>query len=87
MPEAHLRQRLAELHAELERDPDVDDESKQLLEALTADIRRVLEREEREDDTPLTEQLAEGVRRFEESHPELAAALNRIANALSNLGI
>jgi hypothetical protein len=88
MSDAQLRQRLAELHTELERGPDIDDESRRLLEALTSDIRRVLDREERADDeAPLTEQLTEGVRRFEESHPELAAALNRIANALSNLGI
>jgi hypothetical protein len=87
MPDSQLRQRLEELHAELERGPDVDAESRRLLEDLTGDIQRVLEREAEERDASLSDQIAEGVRRFEESHPELAAALNRIAGALSNLGI
>lgn len=88
MEEADLRKRLADLHQELESGPAVDQESKQLLEALTQDIRRVLEPDvEAHEHATLTDRLAESVRSFEESHPQLAAALGRVADTLSNLGI
>lgn len=81
-----LRRRLAELHQKLESEPEVDAESKRLLEALTEDIDRLLDPDD-QDPESLGDRLAEGVRRFEESHPELAVALGRIADALSNMGI
>ncbi len=89
MPRNELRERLAELHAELERHPQIDAESRRLLATLSEDIHAVLE-DEQSDATqhvPLVERLAEAVRSFEESHTQLAAAVNRVATALSNLGI
>ena len=88
MPDKDLRRRIEELHAELERGEPVDAESKRLLEALTDDIDRVLDPEDEANDTEsLADRLAENIRDFEESHPKVAAALGRIATALSNLGI
>ena len=80
------------LPAELERTPAVDDDSRRLLATLADDIHGLL------DDTPegesprhehlsLRERLAEAVRQFEKEHPEIAGAVGRVADTLSNLGI
>lgn len=87
MPERELRERLADLHAELERSPQVDDESRRLLATLADDIHGVLDRAEHAEHAGLAERLAEAIREFEESHPQLAAAVGRVADTLSNLGI
>ena len=89
MPKRELRERLAELHAELERSPAVDVESRRLLASLADDIDGVLDREgvAATDHASLSERLAEAVREFEKSHPQLAAAVGRVADTLSNLGI
>ena len=91
MPDKELRERLANLHAELERAGSVDDESRRLLVTLADDIRGVLDRaddESREQDhASLGERLADAAREFEESHPQIAAAVGRVADTLSSLGI
>ena len=90
MPETRLRTTLEELQRTLEEPDAVDAESRQLLGELVEDIQTVLARspEEREDSDPsLLDRLAEMARRFEKSHPSLTAAVGRVANALSNLGI
>ena len=90
MPETRLRTTLEELQRTLEEPDAVDAESRQLLGELVEDIQAVLARapEEREDSDPsLLDRLAEMARRFEKSHPALTAAVGRVANALSNLGI
>ena len=90
MPETRLRTTLEELQRTLEEPDAVDAESRQLLGELMEDIQTVLARapEEREDSDPsLLDRLAEMARRFEKSHPSLTAAVGRVANALSNLGI
>ena len=90
MPETRLRTTLEELQRTLEAPDAVDAESRQLLGELVEDIQAVLARapEEREDADPsLLDRLAEMARRFEKSHPSLTAAVGRVANALSNLGI
>ncbi len=89
MPRAELLERLAELHAELERAGTVDDESRRLLATLADEIGALLESspEGGEEHASLAERLGESVREFEESHPQLAAAVGRVADTLSNLGI
>jgi uncharacterized membrane protein YccC len=90
MPENRLRTTLEELQRTLEEPDTVDAESRQLLGELVEDIQTVLARapEEREDADPsLLDRLAEMAQRFEKSHPALTAAVGRVANALSNLGI
>jgi hypothetical protein len=90
MPETRLRTTLEELQRTLEEPDAVDAESRQLLGELVEDIQAVLARapEEREDADPsLLDRLAEMAQRFEKSHPSLTAAVGRVANALSNLGI
>jgi uncharacterized membrane protein YccC len=90
MPETRLRTTLEELQRTLEEPDAVDAESRQLLGELVEEIQAVLARapEEREDADPsLLDRLAEMAQRFEKSHPSLTAAVGRVANALSNLGI
>lgn len=89
MPQAELRERLAELHAELERAGSVDEESRRLLTELSEEIDELLERQPEggEEHDSLADRLVEAVRDFEESHPKLAAAVGRVAHTLSNLGI
>lgn len=89
MSDAELRERLAELHAELERSPSVDEPSRRLLVTLADDIRSVLERSgpTEEEHASLSDRLTDAIREFEGSHPTLAAAVGRVADTLSNLGI
>lgn len=90
MPEKRLRDRLEELQEALEEPGAVDEASRAQVGDLLRDIQAQLERspEEREEHGPsLLERLAEVKEQFEESHPALTAAVNRVANALSNLGI
>ncbi|MDH3212261.1 MAG: DUF4404 family protein [Myxococcales bacterium] len=85
-----LRERLEELHAELASTESVDDRSMELLGSVLDDIRTLLDRA---DDAPaeepegLVERLREATRQFEETHPTLAAAVGRVMDTLSNLGI
>ena len=85
-----LRERLEELHAELASTESVDDQSMELLGSVLDDIRTLLDRA---DDAPaeepegLVERLREATRQFEETHPTLAAAVGRVMDTLSNLGI
>jgi hypothetical protein len=93
MPDTELRDRLEDLHAELERAPRVDPESRRLLAEVARDIDALLERSDPESGAggaghaTLTDRLADLVREFEEEHPALAAAVGRVATALANLGI
>jgi len=91
MPEKRLREELARLHTELEQASSVDRSSRELLEDLLTDIRRLLDAapadSAQEDDDSLAERLGDAVRHFQDEHPNLAVAVGRIATALSNLGI
>lgn len=87
--EPELRERLEQLHRELERTGSVDGGSRALLREILDDIRDLLERSEasRHTHLSLVERLGEAAREFEESHPRLAATVGRVADALANLGI
>ncbi|HEY5657240.1 MAG TPA: DUF4404 family protein [Myxococcota bacterium] len=90
MPEKRLRETLEELQRKLEEPGAVDAASRELLGELLEDIEAALTREpgEREGEgSSLLDRLSEIAERFEESHPSLTAAVGRVANALSNLGI
>jgi hypothetical protein len=85
-----LRERLDELHKELEQTDSVDAEARQSLGRVLEEIQALLERPEGEapeSHLSLSERLAEATQNFEESHPRLAEALGRVVDALANLGI
>jgi predicted component of type VI protein secretion system len=85
-----LRERLEELHAELASTESVDDRSRELIARVLDDVQALLDRAEpAAEDEPegLVDRLRDATRHFEESHPTLAAAVGRVVDALSNLGI
>jgi ElaB/YqjD/DUF883 family membrane-anchored ribosome-binding protein len=82
-----LRERLEQLHAELEKTGSVDERSREALEHLVRDIQELLEESGEPPHPSLRERLSQATRDFEESHPTLSATLGRVADALSNLGI
>lgn len=90
MEKQQLRDTLAELHGKLSDQEKIDDHTRQLLKKFADDINRLLD----EDDTTAAEevdspsdQVQDLVLKFETDHPQLTAALNRVATALANMGI
>ena len=86
-----LRERLQELHQELENTGSVDSDARELLGSLLADIQSLLDRSSEEDAThspaTLSNRLEAATREWETSHPTLAAAVGRVMDTLSNMGI
>lgn len=92
MERQQLRERLAELHAELEQTDSVGADSRELLRDVMDEIRGVLERAGDEphgadQHESLLERLRESAREFEESHPRLATTVGRVVDALASMGI
>lgn len=86
-----LRKRLQTLHEELENTDAVDDDARQLLVDLIADIQSLIDRSSEADSAhspgSLSERLEAATREWETSHPNLAAAVGRVMDTLSNMGI
>ena len=86
-----LKRTLDTLHEELTHGQQLDDEARQRLQVLLADIQDVLAREPQQasdvDDEGLGERLQEAVSEFEAAHPRFSQLIGRIADGLSNLGI
>jgi len=89
VPKERLREDLDRLRAELERSSALDPKARELLEDLARDIEGHLESTGAADHTQdsLVDRLRSATGHFEESHPNLTAAVGRIADALSALGI
>lgn len=96
MEKQQLRAQLASLHQALaDAESDVSEgrgrlgpEARELLQAVMADIQRVLDAEERaEEPEGLMDRLREAKEDFEESHPTLAEAAGRVIDALARMGI
>lgn len=86
---AELRERLASLHAELDKTSAVDPQSRELLIALLSDITRLLgpSGTSADEDTSLTERLDELAVQFEAEHPALGTALRQVVDTLGKAGI
>ena len=90
-----LRQTLNELHNELSQTRHVDPDVRNLLEQISEDINSLLVTQEAattsqpliEEKEGLLDRMLGLTEQFEESHPELANVLGRIASALSRIGI
>jgi hypothetical protein len=87
MEEKDLTDLLKQLSAELNKAKAVDQQGRQLLRDLDADIRNLLERSEDDTDDSLLERLQENIDYFEDTHPRLTQALSQLLNALNNAGI
>jgi hypothetical protein len=84
---SHLRQTLAELHQQLREASGLAPEDLAELHAALDEIREALERSGSPPHASLRERVIAAVERFEGSHPRLVAAVNRVADQLSELGI
>jgi len=86
MNEAELRQRLAELHQELETSPEVSEETSGLLRAITDDIHQMLDRPEpatHERHQSFVERLRAASWDLEASHAKLTTAVSQLVDALT----
>lgn len=94
MDKQQLDATLAQLHEELAHGPKLDQESRQRLTQLLADIQAVLEADASETET-VDQEERESVRDrvqdvivdFEAAHPQFSQLMGRIADGLSQLGI
>ena len=90
MDNPQLRELLEKLHAELEHTPSMDDESRERLRKLMAEVQAALARS---GETPahqyrsINDQLREAIQHFEVTHPVLTAAMAQVMDTLSGMGI
>ena len=94
MPERRreLRETLAQLHEQLEAANVADDEARARLHGALDEIRAALVHAEHRGEAPkvqrsLRDRLSDAAQHFEGDHPALTAALSRVINALSAMGI
>lgn len=86
MTDQKLPELLQQLHDELEKAESLDEDGRDLLIHLNADIQKFIDPEEEDDDT-IFEQIQDAIDRFEVDHPVITTALSQIMNSLSNAGI
>ena len=86
MTDQKLPELLQQLHNELEKAESLDDEGREMLIHLNADIQKYLDPAE-EDDETIFEEIQDAIDHFEVKHPVITAALSQIFNTLSNAGI
>jgi hypothetical protein len=88
MSNESLHEALSRLHAELQAAPQLDAESRRLLQAIAADVGNVSAGASSDEagasHAPRLEALAV---RFEAGHPDLAARLRAIVDALGRIGL
>ena len=89
MSREELRNTLASLHETLNETSDVDDDTRELLASVTADIQRLLvdDGSAVEADDSLSERIADMSRDFDAHHPMIGGLLQRLSDGLANLGI
>jgi|GEM_PF-1260666 len=90
MPEEQFRKHLRQLKDELEDAESIDDQTRQLLEDLDADIHQILEtleEEQTERRMQLKDRLTGAILQLDESHPQIAQTMRSVINTLSNMGI
>ncbi len=85
-----LRQKLEQIHDEIEHLDHVDERGRVLLRDLDGHIRELLARSEVAEGKPqpaMRRGLEDSIRHFEVTHPSLTEALSDLLTALSNAGI
>jgi hypothetical protein len=81
-----LQQLLARLRHELDR-AEHGHVDRAALSKLAGEVERRLDPDQDDDDEGLGDELRDGVRRFEVSHPDLASVIGRAADALGGIGL
>jgi hypothetical protein len=86
MTDQNLRELLEKLHNELEQTTSVDENGREMLSHINADIQKFLDPSEEDDDT-LFGRIQDAIDLFEVDHPAITSALSQILNSLNNAGI
>jgi len=86
MTDQKLRELLQQLHDELERTQSVDEQGREMLRHVNADIQQFLDPTQ-ENPESLLDRLQNAIDHFEVEHPAVTAALSQMLNTLSNAGI
>ncbi len=88
MDSSALRKAVEKLRAQLGRAPRVDDESRETLRRLSADIDRLVEQPQSQPaETSHRSRLEELEVRFEVEHPALAQTVRELIDALGKAGL
>jgi predicted nuclease with TOPRIM domain len=89
MTDQNLRDLLEKLENQLQRIDVTDEAGRERLHRLEADIRRLRERSDEQEDTDesMLERFQESIDHFETSHPELTMMISQMMTILSNAGI
>lgn len=89
MTDQNLRDLLEKLQMELGQIDVTDEAGRERLRHLEADIRRLRERsdEQEETDDSMLERFQDSIDHFETSHPEFTMMISQMMTILSNAGI
>jgi hypothetical protein len=87
MDQNRLRTLLAELDRELKSAGALDNQSRDLLEQVLADVRKLESPVDAGQHQSTEDRLRKLVLQFEAEHPRLSGAVGQVADALGKLGI
>lgn len=95
MSREELSSTLASLHETLNDTTDVDDKTRELLMSVTADIQRLLTRDDdstetetsEETEEPFSDRIQDMIVEFEVKHPHIGGLLERLSDGLAQMGI
>ena len=90
MDQQQLREKLIQLHDELEHTESLDDDTRAALDDLSKDIRELLDQPGGKADRRyglLSTSLRANLTRFESTHPRLTAAMEHAIDALVQMGV
>ncbi len=90
MDDPELHSLMERLHAEVERSDKVDDEERELLRHLTADIQALLARSEGGQavvESTVVKRVEDTIDQYEVTHPDLTLLLTKLLSILNNAGI
>lgn len=87
MDQNRLRKLLVELDHELKSTGSLDAQSRDLLEQVLADVRRLDSPVDADQHRSAEDRLRKLVLQFETDHPRLSGAVGQVADALGKLGI
>jgi hypothetical protein len=87
MKDQELHKLLEQLHEEIERTQNIDEQGEQLLRDLESDIQHLLDRSETSAHPSTVQRLEDSIRYYEVTHPTLTSTLSKLLAILSNAGI
>lgn len=83
MPQETIKKQLEQLHEALAANPELDDESRELLHRVASDIDQL----DPDNVQDLTSGLQEYAVRFDNEHPTLSEILRQIIDTLGRIGV